>query len=340
MAPVSSDKIVFTYDKKAKEKVRKCGASGKRKAVQLGEGAQVFSAVIHFNPTYGQLDGAVHVPDGQSIPDVNRFLAELVNGMHGCGRRRRVSRRRRKRLTSEPGQSPAEIGDSIEVGEVGSSVRGTPDTVGDEDATAKEVTSGEADAPYEVEADDGGAAVFCGTVSGFQQDEADVGEPPSNPAKQGHRTDLAPLNHDVEGIMGDFIMSDADTAGSINAVEEGSFLGLPEIDLRDLFEMEACASTFLPVGDSELGKQGQSSDAIPDQERSEVETSGETREGTAAAGRGAFSHQTKVPQTRTIAAARAYRPDRSSFKIHRFFCRVSQRIRQARYGGELHTEHV
>ncbi|KAI3534606.1 hypothetical protein CABS03_15111 [Colletotrichum abscissum] len=342
MAPVSSDKVVFTHGKKAKEKVRKCGASAKRKAVQLGEGAQVFSAVVHFNPTYGQLDGAVHVPDGQSIPDVNRFLAELVKGMHGTGRRRRATRRRRKRSTSEPGQSTAEIGDTIEVGVVGSSVRGTPDTVGYEDATAKEVASGDVDAPHEIEADDDGAAVFGVTVSGVQQDDADVGETPSNPAEHEQRTDLAPLNHDGESMMEDFSMSDADTASATGAAEEGSFLGLPEIDLRDIFEMEACASTFVSVGDSELGTlEGQSSDTIPGQNRLEVELSGETRkEGTAAAEMAALSYQPKVPQTRTIATARAYRPDKSSFKIHRFFCRVSQRIRLARYGGELNTGHV
>ncbi|KAK1484806.1 hypothetical protein CABS01_17209 [Colletotrichum abscissum] len=221
-------------------------------------------------------------------------------------------------------------------------MRGTPDTVGYEDATAKEVASGDVDAPHEIEADDDGAAVFGGTVSGVRQDDADVGETPSNPAEHEQRTDLAPLNHDGEGMMEDFSMSDADTASAIGAAEEGSFLGLPEMDLRDIFGMEACASTFVSVGDSELDTlEGQSSDTIPGQNRLEVELSGEARkEGTAAAEMAALSYQPKVPQTRTIAAARAYRPDRSSFKIHRFFCRVSQRIRLARYGGELNTGHV
>ncbi|OBR01973.1 hypothetical protein CH63R_14545 [Colletotrichum higginsianum IMI 349063] len=35
-------------------------------------GEAVFSATIDFNPTYGQLDGAV-VPEGQSIPDINQL---------------------------------------------------------------------------------------------------------------------------------------------------------------------------------------------------------------------------------------------------------------------------
>lgn len=75
MAPMVPGEVVFTHDKKAKEKVRKCGTSAKRKALQLGKGARVFSAVIHFNPTYGQLDGAVHIPEGQSMPDVNEFVS-------------------------------------------------------------------------------------------------------------------------------------------------------------------------------------------------------------------------------------------------------------------------
>ncbi|KAK1641525.1 hypothetical protein BDP81DRAFT_403559 [Colletotrichum phormii] len=256
MAPVVSNEVVFTYDKKAKEKVRKCGASAKRKAVQLGKGAQVFSAVIHFNPTHGQLDGAVYVPDGQSIPDVNGFLAELVNGMHGGVRRRRVIRRQRKRTTSEPGQNTVETGDNVEMGEVGSSVQGEPDVVGVEDAKAKEALSGDVDAPHEIEADDDGAAVFGGTVSDVPQDHADVDEDPNNPAGYQLPADTALFKHDVEGLMGGFVMSDTDTASAMNAAGEDSFLGLPEIDLHDLFEMEACASTFRSVGKVEGGDIG------------------------------------------------------------------------------------
>ncbi|GKT51726.1 uncharacterized protein ColSpa_11907 [Colletotrichum spaethianum] len=88
MAGASSEKTIYTYDKRAKDKVRKSGDSAKRKAVQLGEEARVFSAVVHFNPTHGRLDGAIHVPEGQSIPDVNGFLAELLNGLHSTSRRR------------------------------------------------------------------------------------------------------------------------------------------------------------------------------------------------------------------------------------------------------------
>lgn len=69
--------IVYEHDKRAKEKVRKCGGSAKRKTLKLGQEARVFTATIHFNPTYGQLDGAVHVPEGQSIPDINQFVSQL-----------------------------------------------------------------------------------------------------------------------------------------------------------------------------------------------------------------------------------------------------------------------
>ncbi|GKT43655.1 uncharacterized protein ColSpa_03836 [Colletotrichum spaethianum] len=62
MAGASSEKTIYTYDKRTKNKVRKSGGSAKRKAVQLGEEARVFSTVVYFNPTHGCLDGAIHVP--------------------------------------------------------------------------------------------------------------------------------------------------------------------------------------------------------------------------------------------------------------------------------------
>ncbi|KAK1977578.1 hypothetical protein LZ30DRAFT_692068 [Colletotrichum cereale] len=64
-----------TYDRRAKAKVCKSGPSAKIKTVQLGENAGVFAAVVYFNLTYGCLEGTIHVSNGQSIPDVNRFAA-------------------------------------------------------------------------------------------------------------------------------------------------------------------------------------------------------------------------------------------------------------------------
>lgn len=72
-----SHNIVYEHDKKAKEMVRKRGGSAKGKAIKFGQEARVFSATIHYNPTYGQLDGAIHIPEGQSIPDVHQFVSQL-----------------------------------------------------------------------------------------------------------------------------------------------------------------------------------------------------------------------------------------------------------------------
>ncbi|GKT61195.1 patatin-like serine hydrolase [Colletotrichum tofieldiae] len=111
MAGASSEKTTCLYDKRAKDKVRKSGGSAKRKAVQLGEEARVFSAVVHFNPTYGRLDGAIHVPEGQHIPDVNGFLAELLNGLHSKSRRRDPQR---AQMRHQPAQD-TQGGGSMEI---------------------------------------------------------------------------------------------------------------------------------------------------------------------------------------------------------------------------------
>ncbi|KDN60007.1 hypothetical protein CSUB01_08018 [Colletotrichum sublineola] len=77
-----------TRERRAKAKIRKSGSSAKRKVAQLGEDAGVFSAVVYFNPTYGRLEGAIHVPDGQSIPDMNRFLEHLWNSLQSTSQKR------------------------------------------------------------------------------------------------------------------------------------------------------------------------------------------------------------------------------------------------------------
>ncbi|KAE9571071.1 hypothetical protein CGMCC3_g12956 [Colletotrichum fructicola] len=87
MAGASPEERLDIYDKRAKDKVRKSGSSAQRKVIQLGEIGRVFSAVVYFNPTYGRLDGAVHLPEGQDIPDLNGFLAELLNGPCGADSR-------------------------------------------------------------------------------------------------------------------------------------------------------------------------------------------------------------------------------------------------------------
>ena len=43
-------------------------ASLQRKAVELGQKANVFAAVVYWNPTHQQFDAAVHIPRGQTLP--------------------------------------------------------------------------------------------------------------------------------------------------------------------------------------------------------------------------------------------------------------------------------
>ncbi|KDN60879.1 hypothetical protein CSUB01_12459 [Colletotrichum sublineola] len=117
-----------TYGKRAKDKVRKSGSSAKRKAIQLGKEAGVFSAVVYFNPTYGCLEGAVHVPDGQVIPDVNRFLEELRNSVQSIVQ------------TYSPQQAPTRHG--LLHGETAAETGGT-----DIDANAEEKMDADTD-PY------------------------------------------------------------------------------------------------------------------------------------------------------------------------------------------------
>ncbi|KAF4418768.1 hypothetical protein CFRS1_v014958 [Colletotrichum fructicola] len=66
---------VSAEEKKAKDKVRKSGRSAEGKIIQLGETSQVFSTVVYFNPTHDRLEGAVYVPGGQYMPDVNGFVS-------------------------------------------------------------------------------------------------------------------------------------------------------------------------------------------------------------------------------------------------------------------------
>jgi len=69
------------HDRRKKEKVRKCGSSAKGKAVKLGRDGNVFSVHIHYNPTHHILDGAIHLPVGQSLPDLNKFVSSPLRSV-------------------------------------------------------------------------------------------------------------------------------------------------------------------------------------------------------------------------------------------------------------------
>ncbi|KAF4473969.1 hypothetical protein CGGC5_v016913 [Colletotrichum fructicola Nara gc5] len=305
MAPVASREAVFEYDKKAKEKVRKCGKSAKRKAVQLGEGARVFSAVIHFNPTYGQLDGAVHVPEGQSMPDVNQFLAELVNGTHEIGGQRRGTRRRRKTIDAEPSHLLG-TGD-IRKRKAAPSVKEDPDSVRATDAAADEFESGDADAPYEIEADVHCLATFGDTASDTQRGETPSEEDPFSSAGQGSPTEAAHFGQDICGVE-DCVMSGTGTASAANAGEQDSFVGLLEDGLHDLLAMEAdgeCRPTTGPTDDSKLDElEGWSSELISDRERPQIEKTGDDgmTKGRAETSEAAPEQERNPPKTPSTAA--------------------------------------
>ncbi|WQF90552.1 hypothetical protein CDEST_15566 [Colletotrichum destructivum] len=355
MAPVASDEIVFIHDKKAKEKVRKCGGSAKRKAVQLGKGARVFSAVVHFNPTYGELDGAVYVPQGQSIPDVNQFVTGGTHQRHA----------RNWRSTSghtpstgedypEPSQTTVEASDN-KVGELTDSATGAGDASAAEDAEGNEitnegtneVTNGDSDAPHEVEAIDNGVADDCGIGLDDQQDEARWDQDPTNPAQQKESKETALFNEGLNDKVEDFVMVDTDTTAETKADEEASFIALLEVGMHDLFEVEAettsrldltggvCLPASGPVDNS--GQEERPNATMPGWESMEVKkTKGDAvMENTAEANEEAPGHEPKTQKTPTAAVARDFRTARNTQKIHRFFWQVSKQIRLARRQGDL-----
>jgi len=57
-----------------KEMVRKRTTSAVPKAIQTGKLGNIFTAYIFWNPTYRELQGGVHVPEGMDLPDLNKFV--------------------------------------------------------------------------------------------------------------------------------------------------------------------------------------------------------------------------------------------------------------------------
>ncbi|KDN60302.1 hypothetical protein CSUB01_12560 [Colletotrichum sublineola] len=366
MAPVTSHEVVFTYDKKAKEKVRKCGGSAKRKAVQLGLGARVFSAVVHFNPTYGKLDGAVYVPQGQSIPNVNQFvsvgnrqvvwgsdvgldqLAELANGMHGVGGQRRLTRRRRVETPSDPVQVMVEASDN-KAGELTGRERGEGDTSSAEDAEANE----ESDAPHELEADENGVADTCGVALGAHQGDTRLDEEPMDPSQHEVPKETALLSeaHD-DDMTEDFVMVDTSTAAEADVGAEASFIDLLGDGMHDLFGMVDDTNTRFGVTDSIALPTSGPADSSEQEDRQHTDMTDweivdveETRGDTAMANTAETSekgpgNETKIQETPTAAVAPVIRPARNTQKIHRFFWQVSKQIRLAKRKGDFDVRSI
>ncbi|KAH7303729.1 hypothetical protein B0I35DRAFT_465556 [Stachybotrys elegans] len=90
------------HTKSEKEMARKRGGSAMKKALQTGEQCGIFTAFIYWNPTYQELQGAMHLPPGIELPDLNKFAQEYIS-MGGYQRKPRWQRRgpRSKKALSE-----------------------------------------------------------------------------------------------------------------------------------------------------------------------------------------------------------------------------------------------
>ncbi|KAF6810223.1 hypothetical protein CMUS01_13511 [Colletotrichum musicola] len=161
--------------------------------------------------------------------------------------------------------------------EVASSVEEEPGFVSAEVAGTNGVASEDADAPHEIETDEYCAATFGDTASDTGRDEAPLDKDPISLADQRPSTEAAQFDQDVCG-MEDSVMGGTGTASAINEGEQDSFVGLLEVGLHDLLEMEAageCAPTLGPIGDSKPGKlEGWTSDIVSDRERPRTEKTG------------------------------------------------------------------
>ncbi|KAH8655640.1 hypothetical protein BX600DRAFT_440139 [Xylariales sp. PMI_506] len=65
------------HTKPQKEMVRKRTESGMSKAMETGALCNTFIAYVFWNPTYKELQGAGHLPEGMKIPDINKFKRAL-----------------------------------------------------------------------------------------------------------------------------------------------------------------------------------------------------------------------------------------------------------------------
>ncbi|KAK4206129.1 hypothetical protein QBC37DRAFT_460962 [Rhypophila decipiens] len=82
------------HTKTQKEMVRKRTQSGMSKAKETGVLCNTFIFYIFWNPTYRELQGVAHLPDGMEMPDINSFLQEFFQR---GGARTQQNRRRNTR---------------------------------------------------------------------------------------------------------------------------------------------------------------------------------------------------------------------------------------------------
>ncbi|KAF4897230.1 hypothetical protein CGCVW01_v013753 [Colletotrichum viniferum] len=186
--------------------------------------APVASPVIHFNPTYGQLDDAVHIAQ----------LAELVNKTRKVGGQRRITRRQRKETDVEPDQITVKTGDTRLEGVI-SSVKVESKAVA-EDLTTSEVVGEDVDAPHEIEADSHVVIALSGEAPDAQQVEAPSSEESFSSAALELPTETAKFSQDVCETEYSIVCG-TETANAPIESEGDSFVDLLELGFNDLLEI-------------------------------------------------------------------------------------------------------
>ncbi|KAM3526960.1 hypothetical protein MY4038_006576 [Beauveria bassiana] len=68
------------HDYAEKAKARKSGPSLLRKSEELADRANVFAAAVYWDPTHKCLRVAARLPKGETLPDLNRLVAEALAG--------------------------------------------------------------------------------------------------------------------------------------------------------------------------------------------------------------------------------------------------------------------
>ena len=71
---LGDDAYIGEYNDKEKAKVRKSGPSLIRKTIELAKKGRVLAVTVYWDPTHRCHRVAVQLPDGESVPDLNRLV--------------------------------------------------------------------------------------------------------------------------------------------------------------------------------------------------------------------------------------------------------------------------
>ncbi|KAJ3473133.1 hypothetical protein NLG97_g10497 [Lecanicillium saksenae] len=77
---LGDDAYIGEYNDKEKAKVRKSGPSLIRKTIELAQKGRVLAVMVYWDPTHRCHRVAAQLPDGESVPDLNRLVAEALAG--------------------------------------------------------------------------------------------------------------------------------------------------------------------------------------------------------------------------------------------------------------------